>query len=144
MQIRTEMYKNDDKQGNELYMRVFYNEENQAQNAILHLKLKGSKHPRQIGNLIFSTRTFHCKRDSSKHYHRKTKGYGFNWTILEDATLSIEKIHLVIDDTNHYLFDKSVIKQYGTFLNFKEQGFELQRFLPMEIIKNFSKVDNEN
>lgn len=139
MQVRTEMYKNEDKQGNELYMRVFYDEKNEPQNAIIHLKLKSGKYPRQLGNLIFSTRTFFCKRDSAKHYHHKAKGYGFNWTILNDPTLSIEKVHLVIDETQHYVFEKSVIKNYGIFLNFQEQGFELQKFLPMEIIKNFPK-----
>lgn len=139
MDVRTEIYKNEDKQGNELYMRVFYNEHNEAQNAIIHLKLKGGKYPRQLGNLVFSTRTFFCKRNSAKHYHNKMKGYGFNWTILEDATLSIEKIHLVIDETQHYEFDKSVIKTYGKFLNFKEQGFELQRFLPLVVIREYEK-----
>jgi hypothetical protein len=139
MQVRTEMYKNEDKQGNELYLRVFIDEKNEPQNAIVHLKLKNGKYPRQLGNLIFSTKTFYCKRDSSKHFHYKTKGYGFNWTILEDATLAIEKIHLVVDETQHYVFDKSIIKNYGSFLNFKEQGFELQRFLPMAIIKKFLK-----
>lgn len=141
MEIRKQMFKNEDAQGNELYMRVYYDEKDVAQNAILYLKLKGEKTPRQLGNLIFLTRTFFCKRSSSKHYHYKTKGYGFNWTILQDPYLCIEKIHLVVDETEHYQFDKSVIKDYGIFLNFKQQGFELQRFLPMEIIKNYQKQD---
>jgi hypothetical protein len=135
------MYKNEDKQGNELYMRVYYDEHNEAQNTILYLKLKAEPRPRQLGNLIFLTRTFFCKRNSSNHYHIKTKGYGFNWAILQDPYLSIEKIHMVVDETEHYQFDKSVIKEFGIFLNFQEQGFELQRFLPMEIIKNYQKKD---
>lgn len=143
MDIRTEMFMNEDSQGNKLYMRVNIDENNTWQNAILHLKLKSENHPRLLGNVVFSTRTFYCKRKSSKHYHHKMKGYGFNWSILEDPTLFIRKIHLVVDDTERYEFDKSLIQNYGKFLNFKEQGFELQRFLSFDIIKQHAKKDGD-
>lgn len=136
---------NEDKHGNRLYMRVFFDANKEPKNAIIHLKLKDGNYPRQIGNYDFTTRTFFCKRNSSKHYHYKTKGYGFNWTILEDPTLAIEKIHLVIDENENYIFKKSLINEYGRFLNFKEQGFELQRFMPMELIRLHGKTGrNEN
>ncbi len=51
--------------------------------------------------------------------------------------LAVQKVHMVIDEENHYEFPKSVASDYGTFLNFKEQGFELQRFVPFEIIKRY-------
>lgn len=140
MEITTQIFQNEDKQGNKLYMKVYYDEHKEPQNAILYLKLKSEKMPRQLGNLIFLTRTFFCKRNSAKHFHHKAKGYGFNWSILQDPYLSIEKIHLVVDESEQYFFNTSVIKEYGTFLNFKDQGFELQRFLPLEIIKSYQKT----
>lgn len=139
MELRSEMYMNEDTQGNKLYMRVFYNEHKNPQNAILHLKLKSENAARQLGVVIFPTRTFFCKRNSAKHFHRKTNGYGFNWSILNDPTLFIQRIHLVVDENEQYYFDKSIIEQYGKFLNFKEQGFELQRFLNIDIIKQHNK-----
>jgi hypothetical protein len=139
MNIRSELYLNEDPQGNKVYLRVFYDETNTSQNAVIHLRLKGENRPRQLGTLIFSTRTFFCKRNSTKHYHYKTKGYGFNWTILNDPHLSIEKIHMVLDEKEHFIFEKSLIETYGKFLNFKQQGFELQRFMPIEIIREHSK-----
>lgn len=141
MQTLSRMFMNEDKSGNKLYLRVFFDGEQQPQTAIILLKLKGENYPRQLGNYTFKTKTFFCKRNSTKHYHYKTKGYGFNWTILEDPYLDIQKIHMVIDEQDHYIFNKSLISEYGRFLNFKEQGFELQRFMPMALIKLHAKKE---
>jgi hypothetical protein len=137
MDLKSQIFANDDSHGNRLYMRVFFNELNQFTNATIYLKLQAEDKRRQLGNMDFVTHTFHCKRSSIKHYHNKAKGYGFNWTVLSDTLLNIQKIHLVIDDNQEYLFNVSLIKEYGKFLNFKQQGFELQRFVPFSLIKNF-------
>lgn len=93
-----------------------------------------------LGTFDFNTRTFYCKRSIAKHLHRKSKSFGFNWTILGDAFLSVENVYIIVDDTDHYCFQISLIKDYGQFLNFKQQGFELQRFMSFELIKRYSKI----
>jgi hypothetical protein len=137
MNIKSQIFANDDSHGNRLYMRVFFDENNQFTNATIYLKLKSEENRRQLGNMDFITHTFYCKRSTAKHYHRQMKGFGFNWTVLSDTLLNIKKIHLVVDDNEEYLFDCSLIKEYGKFLNFKQQGFELQKFMPLSLIKNF-------
>lgn len=140
MIVNAQMFANDDSSGNRLFMRVFFDEFKKPQNANIHLKLVGEKAPRLIGNFDFLTRTLYCKRKMSKHFHRKTKSFGFNWTILSDAFLDVQNIHMIVDDEEHYLFRKDVIKDYGTYLNFKQQGFELQRFMSFDIIKRYSSI----
>jgi hypothetical protein len=48
-------------------------------------------------------------------------------------------VHLTIDKADTYVIPVETIGKYGRFLNFKQQGFELQRFMPMELINNFKK-----
>lgn len=139
MILGSRLYADDDRQGNRIYLRVFHNEKKENVSANIHLKLKSEKHPRLIGSYHFDEKTFYCIRKMSKHYHYATKGFGFNWRILEDPYLDIQRIEMVLDDEVHYNFPKSLIKEYGTFLNFKEQGFELQRFIRLELIKNYRK-----
>ena len=66
-----------------------------------------------------------------------SKSYGFNWNIINDADLGIKTIHLVVDKKDKYIIPKTILETYGKFLNFKQQGFELQKFLPFDMIKNF-------
>lgn len=142
MDITSEVYANDDKHGNRIYMRVFFNENKQPTASTIYLKLAKESRFRQLGNYYFETKTFFCKRKTEKHYHYVSKSFGFNWTIIDDAMLDIAKIHLVVDDQRHYLFPKSMLADYGKFLNFKEQGFELQRFLSFGLIKNYEIKNN--
>lgn len=141
MNIGSKMYAHDDASGNRLFLRVFFDENKVNTNADLYLKLKSEGRARQLGSLDLSTKTFWCKRNTSKHYHYATKSFGFNWTILQDDFLDIQKVRLVVDDEIHYEFPISLIKDYGRFLNFKQQGFELQRFLSYELIKNYKVND---
>lgn len=141
MNISEQILTNEDKAGNRLYLKVFSNHKGEKMNANLFIKLTGEKNARNMGSYDFRTKTFYCVRKSDRHYHRMTKAYALNWTVLEDPFLAIEKIHMVIDDTEHYVFPKSVVKEYGKFLNFKEQGFELQRFVPLVIIKRYHVSD---
>jgi hypothetical protein len=140
MNLYTKTFANEDNAGNKVYLRVFYDENDQHQSANVHLKLKEENSPRQLGSFDFNDRTFYCKRSTAKHLHRKTKSFGFNWTILNDAYLSVEYVYIIVDDTEHYKFPITLIKDYGTFLNFKQQGFELQRFMSFELIKRYSKI----
>lgn len=142
MILASQLYADCDNQGNQLFLRVFYNERKENVCANVHLKLKSSGRPRNLGRYDFNSRTFYCQRKMSKHYHYAMKGFGFNWKVLQDSYLNIERIHLIVDDEVHYEFPKSLIAEYGSFLNFKEQGFELQRFIRLDLIKRYNKPND--
>jgi hypothetical protein len=127
----------EDNAGNTLYLRVWSDENKVDVGGSIFLKLKSESKKRNLGNLIVGDRSFHIIRDSGRHYHYKSKSYGFNWNIINDADLGIKTIHLIVDKKDKYIIPKSVLDTYGRFLNFKQQGFELQKFLPMDMIKNF-------
>ena len=127
----------EDNAGNTLYLRIWSNENKLDVGGSIFLKLKSEIKKRNLGNLIIKDRSFHIIRDSGKHYHYKSKSYGFNWNIINDADLGIKTIHLIVDKKDKYIIPKSILDTYGKFLNFKQQGFELQKFLPFDMIKNF-------
>jgi hypothetical protein len=130
------MFAKQDAAENVLYMRVFYDEQQEKLGCNIHLKLKAEKKSRLIGDCMFIERTFYVKRDSSKHLMHKINGYGFNWDIINDPLLHIDKVNMTIDDTQ-YLVPKKVLMEEGMFLNFKQAGFELQKFLPMSVIAQY-------
>jgi hypothetical protein len=127
----------EDNAGNTLYLRIWSDENKLDVGGTIFLKLKSESKKRNLGNLTIKDRSFHIIRDSNKHYHYKSKSYGFNWNIINDAELGIKSIHLIVDKKDKYVIPKTILDTYGTFLNFKQQGFELQKFLPFDMIKNF-------
>lgn len=127
----------EDNAGNTLYLRIWSDENKFDVGGSIFLKLRSESKKRNLGNLIIKDRSFHIIRDSGKHYHYVSKSYGFNWNIINDADLGIKSIHLIIDRKDKYVIPKSILETYGKFLNFKQQGFELQKFLPFDMIKNF-------
>lgn len=137
VRMKEQLLAKDDNSGNRLYLRVFMDDEtNEKVSANIHLKLKGENRYRVIGNYFFHEKTIYLKRNSEKHYYRATKSYGFNYNILTDPYLDIQWIVADIDDVK-YRFPKSTIDNYGTYLHFKQEGFELQRFLKFSLIKNY-------
>jgi hypothetical protein len=100
----------------------------------IYLKLSSEERARKIGS-ISDECIFVTYRDSKKHLHNKTNSYGFNYEFLKAST-KIEKIRL---ETNHgtYLFPLQLVKDEGNFGFYKQQGFEVQVFLSMEIIQNY-------
>lgn len=135
MDVSSQIIGREDRQGNLIALRVFYNEKKEKTSASVYLGLASEKRKRYLGTVDFMQHIFYCKRSVSEHLHRMTQSFGFNWTILEDEFLNIQKIYLVVDDTTVYFFDKKIISEYGSFMNFKTEGFELQRFLSFDIIK---------
>ena len=140
MIIGSKLFGDSDNQGNKLFLRVFYNENKEHVSANVHLKLQSGGKTRLLGKYDFHNKVFYCTRKMSKHYHYAAKGFGFNWRILDDPYLAITRVHIVIDDETHYEIPKSLIAQYGKFLNFKQQGFELQKFISLDLIKLHSRV----
>ena len=137
MIVSSRVMAKEDNAGNVLYLRVWSDENKVDVGGSIFLKLKSESKRRNLGNLIVKDRSFHIIRDSSRHYHYKSRSYGFNWNIINDADLAIKTIHLVVDHNERYIIPKTVLDTYGKFLNFKQQGFELQKFLPMDMIRNF-------
>jgi hypothetical protein len=136
MVVRSEIFKFPDEIGNELVFRILYNEYSRQVSATVYLKLLNSgSYPRQIGYIDIPKRTFHCFRDSHKHLHVKSNSYGFNYC-LTDERFGIEKINVRIDKTS-YVFDIELLNNESHVLNFKSQGFEVQKFLAFDTIKKY-------
>lgn len=136
MIVKSELYKFPDDFGNQIVFKILFNEYSKAVSATIYLRLKDSgNYPRQIGYIDIPNRTFHCYRDSEKHLHLKTNSYGFNYFLTEEK-FGIDKINVKIDRTQ-YLFGVEVLNTESHVLNFKSQGFEIQKFLPMDIIKKY-------
>lgn len=138
--VKEQKFMQEDQGGNQLFMRVFLDETETQRSANIHLKLKGEERRRFIGNYYFDNHTIYLRRDSNKHFHYSTKSYGFNYRLINDPHLDIKWIVVKIDD-NVYRFPKSMLDSYGTYLQFKQQGFELQRFLKFNMIKNYKNQE---
>lgn len=126
----------EDKFKNALRLVIFYDESNQPTNANIFLELVTEKKKRNLGQYNFINKTLYVERKSSKHYHYTTKSYGFNHELINDDFLDIQWIVADIDGTK-YRFPKKTIDDYGRFLQFSNQGFELQKFVPFALIKNY-------
>jgi len=144
MDIGSKVFGKEDKQGNALIVRGFYDENKDWTWATIHLKLANLNKPRLLGYVDVQTATFNCVRDCAKHYHRKAGGFGFNWEILSSNLIHIKTIALRVDDDKLYVFPKKLIEERGIFLNFKQQGFELQKFLDFNLIRPYEKPLKEN
>ena len=150
MNIASRLLQQQDKNGNTLFLRIFSNENKVDEYSSIHLKLTSEKKQRMLGHIDIGKKTFFCTRDMERHYHYKSEGFGFNWNILADDYLDIEYINLSVfhidengkDVKRRYIFPKSLIRDFGKVMNFKQQGFELQRFIKFELIKNY-KVEDE-
>jgi hypothetical protein len=99
----------------------------------LRLFLKGQR-PKLIAHYNPEDKILILKRNSDRHYHYKTKSYGFNYAILD--SLEIENVHLTIDK-EMFNIPVNVFKS-ARVLNFSQQGFEMQKFLPVEIIRKYA------
>jgi hypothetical protein len=98
----------------------------------IYLNLKGKK-PKVIAQWDAETKTLFVKRNSERHYHYKTKSYGFNKDLMDN--LEIEKVNIKID-RDFYLVPIQEFA-FARHLNFSQQGFELQKFLPIENIRKY-------
>ena len=106
------------------------------------LKLKGDK-VRQIGTVTKSTRTIEIRRVRDRHLFRKLNAYGFNDYVLRHQT-SFEWIRLSDDVGDHWKIPVSYVLEKGEYLNFKKEGFELQRFVSLNDLEQFRVKKEEN
>ena len=115
----------EDKQGNRIIRRK----------SVMCLALKGAKSLREIGKIDFKTRTMSTYRSRVKHLHRQSNSYGFNHYLIKN-TVTFDKV-LLRDGYGKYLIPCDVILEEGYFLYFKQEGFELQIFLSLEVINRY-------
>jgi hypothetical protein len=113
--------------------------ENYEKRIVLHLALKSENgRKRKIGVITKSTKTMFIKRNRDKHLFRKMSAYGFNNYILENAKL-FNTIKLQ-DQHDEWKIPVSFILEKGeAYLHFKEQGFELQKFVTLVDLAQFRK-----
>ena len=98
------------------------------------LKLASETKTRRIG-LINSKNQLYIKRKRIIHLHYKSDSYGFNHYIIDNAK-KFSSV-LLIDERGRYLIPNRVILDEGKFLYFKQEGFERQIFLSLDIINQY-------
>ena len=106
-----------------------------ADSGVVMLHLSGSKKPRNIGMIDRKTRIVQMKRTMDEHLMRKNNSYGFNHFLLSNAK-TFDSVSLE-DDYGSYLIPIKFILEYGSFLHFKEKGFETQIFLNINYLRKF-------
>ena len=100
------------------------------------LKLNNETREREIGKVYLKERILEIKRNREKHLFRKNKSYGSNEHVIRTGK-TFDKIQLS-DEQNTYLFQKELILIKGSYLHFKDLGFEKQLFLPLSEMENFT------
>jgi hypothetical protein len=103
------------------------------------LHLKGKKAARNIGRVRPADRVLEVSRKREKHLMRKANAYGFNEYVLREAK-KFDRIELT-DEYGTYLFSRQLVLDMGRYLHFKEEGFEKQLFLSLNIISNHKIQD---
>ena len=109
---------------------------NDGDTIIIFLKLKKEKKKREIGIIYVSQSTLFITRNREKHLFRKNQSYGFNEYIISHAT-KFEYVRFN-DEFISALIPRKVILEKGSYLHFKENGFERQLFLSLEEINKYS------
>jgi len=120
-----------DEKGNELIAKTNGNV------ISLYLKLV-EKSERLLGIIDKKEKTFQIRRNREKHIFKRNKSYGFNHYVLKNAK-TFDKIYL-LDDVTSWIIPVKFILENGSFMQFQQQGFELQIFIPLEKIAQFENV----
>jgi hypothetical protein len=126
----TEIKTPPDERGNFYSVKI-----NQLGSRVIHLHLATIKSPRLIGIVLPTSRVFSVHRNRGKHLFIKNNSYGFNEHIIRTATL-FDFVEL-IDDFGAYKIPRGELLNNGTYLDFKQIGFERQIFLGLEIIQKY-------
>jgi hypothetical protein len=104
--------------------------------AVINLSLllaDGKK--RTIGQIDKATRTLRLVRSRSKHLMRVNNSYGINYYLIENG-VTFDKVEIV-DEQSRWLIPKEYLIEHCTTMNFKTQGFELQKFISLDKLNSF-------
>lgn len=107
----------------------------------LYLQLATEKRKRNLGQVTRSTKTIWVRRKRAQHLHFMSNSYGFNYFILQRAK-TFNTVALS-DEENDWKIPVDYILQHGSFLYFKQQGFEKQIFVKLNEIEQF-KIPKDN
>jgi hypothetical protein len=97
------------------------------------LLIDGKK--RAIGQIDKATRTLRLIRSRSKHLMRVNNSYGINYYLIENGQ-TFDKVEIV-DEQSRWLIPKDYLIEHCTTMNFKAQGFELQKFISLDKLNSY-------
>jgi len=101
--------------------------------ATIKLYLSKEGRWRLIGNVDYVNRILKVRRKKDKHLHYKTGSYGFNYHILSHAK-HFDHVE-VTDEDGTYKHTVRYLLNEGTFLYFRENGFEKQLFVTLDKLR---------
>ena len=105
------------------------------------IHLSSENKSRNIGVLYVKDRVLKIKRNRARHLFKKNNSYGLNEHIIRTAILFD---HILIEDEHGvYMVPREKIMANGTYLDFKQIGFEKQIFLSLEIMELFRIPDKK-
>jgi len=104
-----------------------------AKSAIIKLYLSKEGRWRLLGTVDYASRTLKVRRKKDKHLHYKTGSYGFNYHILSHAK-HFDHVE-VTDEDGTYKHSVRYLLNEGTFLYFRENGFEKQLFVTLDKLR---------
>lgn len=90
---------------------------------------------RSIGQIDKASRTLRLIRSRSKHLMRVNNSYGINYYLLENG-VTFDKVEIV-DEQKTWIVSKDYLIEHCTTMNFKTQGFELQKFISLDKLNSF-------
>jgi hypothetical protein len=91
---------------------------------------------RAIGQIDKATRILRLIRSRSKHLMRVNNSYGINYYLIENG-VTFDKVEIV-DEKSRWLIPKDYLIEHCTTMNFKAQGFELQKFISLDKLNTFA------
>ena len=97
---------------------------------VIYLHLASDKNLRELGVVNEKTKVFTIRRNPNKHLFKKNQSYGFNEYVIKTAQ-KFDTIHLIEDGGLQYIFPKSLVLEKGSYLHFKQEGFEKQLFVKL-------------
>jgi hypothetical protein len=106
----------------------------------IYLKLVIENFNRLLGKLNKNTCSLHVYRNYDKHLHILTNSFGFNYALLHAAT-KFNKIILETNKNEKFDIPVNYILSKGTFLFFKNKGFEKQIFCTLTELENFKIIN---
>jgi hypothetical protein len=92
---------------------------------------------RSIGQIDKEARVLRLIRSRAKHLMRVNNSYGINYYLIENGQ-TFDKVQIV-DEQNTWVVTKKYLIENCTTMNFKAQGFELQKFISLEKLNTFVK-----
>lgn len=90
---------------------------------------------RAIGQIDKATRTLRLIRSRSKHLMRVNNSYGINYYLIENG-VTFDKVEIT-DEQSRWLIPKDYLIEHCTTMNFKAQGFELQKFISLDKLNTY-------